>query len=122
MTRSRWAATALARGWSHAVPCRRASLAALMVPGMLSPPQAAPAPTISGPGAAHVLWTTGAPGREAVERVFERSARLNGDAVVVFMRSLAAISQEELVPVVVTEKPRCAEKPEGRWGLAMPQS
>lgn len=54
-----------------------------------------------------MLWATGAPGRDAIERVFERSARLNGDAVVVFMRSLAAISQEELVPVVVTEKPRC---------------
>jgi hypothetical protein len=80
--------------------------AALVVFDVLSPPQAATTPTISGPGAAHVLWATGAPGRDAVERVFERSARLNGDAVVVFMRSLAAISQEELVPVVVTEKPR----------------
>ena len=44
--------------------------------------------------------------QDAVERVFERSARLNGDAVVVFMRSLAAISQEELVPVGVTDRPR----------------
>lgn len=63
-------------------------------------------PAVVGPGAAHVAWATTGPGREAVERVFERSARLNGDAVVVFMRSLAAISQEELVPVVLTEKPR----------------
>lgn len=61
---------------------------------------------MAGPGAAHVLWATAGPGREAIERVFERSSRLNGDAVVVFMRSLAAISQEELVPVVVTDRPR----------------
>ena len=37
-------------------------------------------------------------GREAVERVFARSATLDGDAVVVFVRALCAVSQEELVP------------------------
>lgn len=66
-------------------------------------------PPVAGPGAAHVLWAAG-PGRASIERVFERSPRLNGDAVVVFMRSLAAISQEELVPVLVTDRPRCVHQ------------
>ena len=37
-------------------------------------------------------------GREAIEQVYARSARLNGDSVVVFVRALCAVSQEELVP------------------------
>ena len=37
-------------------------------------------------------------GYGAIEQVFARSAALNGDAVVVFVRALCAVSQEELVP------------------------
>jgi len=43
-----------------------------------------------------------------VEKVYERSGSLNGDAVVIFARALAAVSQEELVPVRPGEAPRCA--------------
>ena len=90
-------------------------------------------PAVSGRGAEHVLWAAG-PGRAAVEAVFARSARLNGDSVVVFMRSLAAISQEELVPVVLTDRPgwaisvarSVADRPfpqvtAGHWGLVQPR-
>lgn len=69
--------------------------------------QVTAAASLAGPGVTHVAWATSGAGKDAVERVFERSARLNGDAVVVFMRSLAAISQEELVPIVLNDKPRC---------------
>lgn len=40
-------------------------------------------------------WAAG-PGRVGVERVYTRSAGLDGEAVVVFMRALCAVSQEEL--------------------------
>ncbi|KAK9804748.1 hypothetical protein WJX72_003264 [[Myrmecia] bisecta] len=58
-----------------------------------------------GPGAGLVLWAEG-PGSAAIEEVYARSATLNGDAVVIFMRALCAVSQEELVPSRPEDKPR----------------
>ena len=46
-------------------------------------------------------------GFAAVEKVYSRSSSLNGDAVVIFMRALCAISQEELVPALPGEAVRC---------------
>ena len=65
-----------------------------------------PAVLKAGPGAAIDSWAEGS-GREAVEKVYARSASLNGDAVVIFVRALCAVSQEELVPVRPGEAPRC---------------
>ena len=64
----------------------------------------------AGPGAALGSWAEGPAGREAVEKVYERSGSLNGDAVVIFARALAAVGQEELVPVRPGEAPRCADQ------------
>ena len=50
-----------------------------------------------GPSAVLVNWSEDE-GREAIERVYSYSSSLNGDAVVVFVRALCAVSQEELVP------------------------
>ena len=47
-----------------------------------------------------------ADGRQDIEQVFARSADLNGDAVIVFVRALCAISQEELVPEDPANPPR----------------
>ncbi len=58
-------------------------------------------------GGAHARWAAG-PGAEALERVYSRSVALSGDAVVVFFRALAAVSQEELAPEDATEAPRFA--------------
>lgn len=61
---------------------------------------AAPAPSddlFHGPSAVLVNWSE-EEGREAIERVFSSSSSLNGDAVVIFVRALCAVSQEELVP------------------------
>ena len=44
-----------------------------------------------------------------MEKVFARSASLDGDAVVIFVRALCAVSQEELVPVRPGEAPRCCD-------------
>jgi len=76
-----------------------------------SAPDKPPAPgpmAKAGPGAALGSWAEATAGREAVEKVYERSGSLNGDAVVIFARALAAVSQEELVPVRPGEAPRCA--------------
>eukprot|EP00951_Prasinocladus_malaysianus_P002932 scaffold20878_cov21-Prasinocladus_malaysianus.AAC.2 len=48
-----------------------------------------------GPGAAHVGWAEGE-GSSEVERVFAGSAKMDGESVVVFMRAMCAVSQEEL--------------------------
>ncbi|WIA18888.1 hypothetical protein OEZ85_003561 [Tetradesmus obliquus] len=48
------------------------------------------------PGAGLVLWAESAAGALELERPYARSATLDGDAVVVFMRALCAVSQEEL--------------------------
>lgn len=42
-------------------------------------------------------WADG-PGRNDIERLYMRSGSLNGEAVVVFVRALCAVSQEELAP------------------------
>ena len=68
-------------------------------------PPAIPVVAKAGPGAALGSWAEGT-GRKAVEQVFARSASLNGDAVVIFVRALCAVSQEELVPVRPGEAPR----------------
>ncbi len=51
-------------------------------------------------------WADG-PGRGDIERLYMCSGVLNGDAVVVFMRALCAVSQEELVPASPEEPARC---------------
>lgn len=54
---------------------------------------------------AQVNWAVG-PGRDAVDNVFAGSGELPGDAVVVFLRSLCAVSMEELIPSDINEPPR----------------
>lgn len=56
---------------------------------------------------AQAAWADG-PGREGVERLYGGSGALNGDAVVIFIRALCAVSQEELVPADALEPARCA--------------
>ncbi|KAK9788000.1 hypothetical protein WJX73_004027 [Symbiochloris irregularis] len=58
-----------------------------------------------GPDAALVIWAEG-PGADAIQKVYARSGELNGDAVVVFVRALCAVSQEELSPADHEERPR----------------
>ena len=50
-------------------------------------------------------------GKQAIEQVFARSADLNGDAVIIFIRALCAISQEELVPEDAADPPRLNSHP-----------
>lgn len=45
-------------------------------------------------------------GKAEIQKVFTRSADLNGDAVIIFVRALCAISQEELVPENPSDPPR----------------
>ena len=52
-------------------------------------------------------WAEG-PGREGIEKVYMSSSRLSGDAVVIFMRALCAVSQEELMPANPEEPARYA--------------
>jgi brefeldin A-inhibited guanine nucleotide-exchange protein len=59
-------------------------------------PAAAPATIRAAPGAGLAAWAASADGQAAIGRVYSRSAGLDGDAVVVFMRALCAVSQEEL--------------------------
>ncbi len=65
-------------------------------------------------GMFQVMWSE-SEGQEAVERVFTGSADLNGDAVVVFMRAVCAVSQEELIPDDPSQPARCAAMP--MWAL-----
>ena len=51
-------------------------------------------------------WADG-PGRGDIERLYMCSRVLNGDAVVIFVRALCAVSQEELVPASPEEPARC---------------
>lgn len=46
-------------------------------------------------------------GQPLVDGVLARSSSLNGDAVVVFVRALCAVSQEELVPDDPSQPARC---------------
>ena len=50
-------------------------------------------------------WAEG-PGRGAIEKVYMSSSKLSGDAVVIFMRALCAVSQEELMPANPDESAR----------------
>ena len=49
-------------------------------------------PPVAKKACAQVLWAEGE-GWEAIKGVYTRSASLNGDAVVVFVRALCAVSQ-----------------------------
>jgi hypothetical protein len=56
-----------------------------------------PAPELrTEPGVGLAAWALSPEGRAMVSRVYRRSASLDGEAVVVFMRALCAVSQEEL--------------------------
>ena len=50
-------------------------------------------------------WAEG-PGREGIEKVYMSSRSLSGDAIVIFMRALCAVSQEELLPANPEEPAR----------------
>ncbi|GFR41201.1 hypothetical protein Agub_g1871, partial [Astrephomene gubernaculifera] len=54
-----------------------------------------PPPVRVAAGAATVMWAV-TDGRQIIEQVYTRSASLDGDAVVVFLRALCAVSREEL--------------------------
>ncbi|KAL0043362.1 hypothetical protein WJX79_002614 [Trebouxia sp. C0005] len=57
------------------------------------------------PGAAMAAWAVG-PGASAIDQVYACSGSLNGQAVLVFVRALCAVSQEELNPAQATDIPR----------------
>ena len=46
------------------------------------------------------------PGASAIDQVYACSGSLNGEAVLVFVRALCAVSQEELNPAQATDIPR----------------
>ena len=50
-------------------------------------------------------WAVG-PGASAIDQVYACSGSLNGEAVLVFVRALCAVSQEELNPAQATDIPR----------------
>lgn len=50
-------------------------------------------------------WAVG-PGAGAIDQVYACSGSLNGEAVLVFVRALCAVSQEELNPSHPTDIPR----------------
>ena len=52
-----------------------------------------------------MAWAVG-PGAAAIEQVYNCSSSLNGEAVLVFVRALCAVSQEELNPAQPSEAPR----------------
>eukprot|EP00879_Flechtneria_rotunda_P005150 GHRR01005432.1.p1 GENE.GHRR01005432.1~~GHRR01005432.1.p1 ORF type:complete len:1373 (+),score=543.66 GHRR01005432.1:373-4491(+) len=56
-----------------------------------------PVPAIKDvPGAGLVAWAESAAGAMEMERPFTHSASLDGDGIIIFMRALCAVSQEEL--------------------------
>ncbi|KAL3134912.1 hypothetical protein ABBQ32_007876 [Trebouxia sp. C0010 RCD-2024] len=57
------------------------------------------------PGAAMAAWAVG-PGAGAIDQVYACSSSLNGEAVLVFVRALCAVSQEELNPSQPADIPR----------------
>ena len=65
-----------------------------------------------------ISWAQGS-GAEHIEKVYARSGTLNGEAVVIFVRALCAISQEELTPRQPEDPPRCIVQAECRL---MPKS
>ena len=52
-----------------------------------------------------ISWAQGS-GAEHIEKVYARSGTLNGEAVVIFVRALCAVSQEELTPRQPEDPPR----------------
>lgn len=62
-------------------------------------------PATEKPGAAMAAWAVG-PGAGAIDQVYACSGSLNGEAVLVFVRALCAVSQEELNPSHPTDIPR----------------
>ena len=54
-------------------------------------------------------WAEG-PGRDGIEKVYMSSSSLSGDAVIIFMRALCAVSQEELMPANPDEPARWAKR------------
>lgn len=50
-------------------------------------------------------WAVG-PGASAIDQVYACSGSLNGEAVLVFVRALCAVSQEELNPAQASDIPR----------------
>ena len=46
-----------------------------------------------------------------MEAIFAGSSSLNGEAIIIFVRALCAVSQEELVPALPLEQPRYTIKP-----------
>ena len=58
-----------------------------------------------------ISWAQGS-GAEHIEKVYARSGTLNGEAVVVFVRALCAVSQEELTPRQPEDPPRCFSQAE----------
>ena len=50
-------------------------------------------------------WAIG-PGAGAIDKVYACSSSLNGEAVLVFVRALCAVSQEELNPAQPSDIPR----------------
>lgn len=50
-------------------------------------------------------WAVG-PGAGAIDQVYACSSSLNGEAVLVFVRALCAVSQEELNPSQPADIPR----------------
>ena len=57
-----------------------------------------------------VNWAQGAEGQRQLQQIFTNSGALNGDAVVVFIRAVCAVSQEELVPTTSDLPPRYSQK------------
>ena len=45
-------------------------------------------------------WARSPQGAAAIRGVYSRSTALDGEAIVVFVRALCAVSQEELVPLL----------------------
>lgn len=62
-------------------------------------PRAGGAAPLKGPGAALLAWARGTAGSEAIDAVYTRTAALDGDHVVLFVRALCAVSTQELQPL-----------------------
>ena len=91
---------------------RRRSDGAAASPQRPQAPAAAPGPPV--PGAVLLQWARSTAGADAIEAVYARSADLDGDGVVLFIRSLCALSTQELQPLAgapprVTSLQRLAE-------------
>lgn len=61
-------------------------------------------------GLLQAAWAVG-PGAGAIDKVYACSSSLNGEAVLVFVRALCAVSQEELNPPQPADIPRYHRQP-----------